>query len=262
MINSHYLFPLIGIDGETLKYTKKKWKYGNVWVEYSRNNEGYRSEDFKQNPKFLFAGCSETFGEAADVETTWAYKLFNKIKNDKDSYCNLGLGGLDASLIIYQVMMFIEKYGKPENLFIVFPELNRCIETDSKKTATVSLFEIVPGILEEYDNILHSSSKIVNMVRSVNLLQIKNFEMYCKNIGINLIWSNWSNESEEKILEEGFFNNYVSIINEKDIADKAIELGYNYKTLELTRPDGNHHGEIFHDYWANIFYNKYKDSIK
>jgi lipopolysaccharide biosynthesis protein len=29
----------------------------------------------------------------------------------------------------------------------------------------------------------------------------------------------------------------------------------------LNRADGDHHGEIFHDYWANVFYNNYKESL-
>ena len=257
MIKINHSIPVKDLHGNSLSNTSHKWQCGDEWFTYNRNSDGYRSEDFHNTPDFLFAGCSETFGESAEFETVWAYKLFNNIKSDSDRYCNVGLPGLDISLVIHHIFNFIKKYGKPKNLFVVFPQFNRIIETNKDNTSTLILtYDPMDG-REELDNIIFSNKKIINAIQSANLLQIKNFERTCEELAINLIWGTWCRESNNKVIEEGIFNNYINLINNKDIADLAINLGYNVSNLKLTRSDNNHHGEIFHEYWAKVFKEEY-----
>lgn len=257
MIKSNHSMPIIGLNGKSLANTDYEWQCGNELFRYYRNNEGYRSENFVNAPTFLFAGCSETFGESAEYETTWAYKLFHKIKNKEDIYCNVGLPGIDVGLVIHHILMFIEKYGKPKNIFAIFPHFNRMIETSKDKTSTVIVTRDPKDGRHKSDNIEFSYPRMINIIQSGNLLQIKNFERLCNELDINLIWSTWCNESSNKASEEEIFNDYISIVNDKDMTDLALDLGYSVSNIKLVRADGNHHGEIFHEYWSQIFEKEY-----
>lgn len=264
MIRDVHSMPLRAQNsGATLANTEYNHKvFGKNFV-YVRNSEGYRSEEFQKNPMFLFAGCSETFGESADYETTWAYKLFNRLKDNNDSYCNIGLPGIDVSLTIHHIMMFIEKYGKPKNIFVVFPQFNRVIETSEDSVSTVTFGDIPEEKnAPAHDNVMFVEERIINAVQSSNLLHVKNFERFCEEVGVNLIWGTWCANSHLKVMQEGIFNNYVSILSSMAVADLAVDLGYELKEESITRADKNHHGEIFHEHWSNVFYDKYKENSK
>jgi hypothetical protein len=158
--------------------------------------------------------------------------------------------------------MFIEKYGKPKNIFVIFPGFNRIVESSSKDFATVTLFPEEERHDIQDGPIMYESDRILDIVRSVNMIQIKNFEMICKELGVNLIWSTWDLKSSNQILKYNNFNRYVNIVNDKDIASHATNMSNNSIALKLTRADGYHHGELFHDYWSNVFYSNYKENIK
>lgn len=263
MIVKNNLMPIVGIDGNSLANTSHKWKCGNEWFEYARNSQGYRSEEFQSNPEFLFAGCSETFGESAKYETTWAYKLYNKVKNDQSTYCNIGLPGIGVPIVIYNVLEFIEKYGKPKNLFIVFPNFRRTVEVNDNKFSTLTVSAKHKGHDQvELERHTYTDKQVVEATKTSNIVQIKTLELLCKILNINFIWSTWCYESHSIVLQNNVFNNYVNILDSNDISDLAMSLGYNTKDIKLNRADGDHHGEIFHDYWSNVFYSKYKENKK
>ncbi len=264
MIKNIHCMPIrSAVDGSSLSNTQYIHKIFDKTFVYDRNSEGYRSDEFQKNPKFLFAGCSETFGESGDYETTWAYKLFNKVKGTDDAYCNIGVPGIDISLVIYHIMMFIEKYGKPSNIFAAFPQFNRIIESNLTQVSTITFGDIPHDKKEKsLDNVIFVEDRIINSIQSNNLMQIKNFERFCEELGINLIWGTWCSTSHNKSLEENIFKHYVSIVNPSKIADLAVDLEYELNEETITRADKNHHGEIFHEYWANVFYNKYKENAK
>lgn len=262
MVKYNETMPVKDQNQKSLANTRHRWQYGEEWFEYARNSDGYRSGEFQTNPNFLFAGCSETFGESANYETTWSYKLFNKIKGADDSYCNIGLPGIDVSLIINNIMIFIDKYGKPKNLFVIFPGFNRIVNNGSKEHSTVTFFPEIEKNATEVGNIAYTSKNVMDVLDSVNLLQIKNLEMFCKYLDINLKWSSWDLKSSKQVINFNSFDNYISITDYKDITDYAVDLGYVYKTFKLTRADNAHHGEIFHDYWTKVFFDNYKEDAR
>lgn len=259
MIKNIHSIPLKDLEGNSLANTAHVWEHGGVAYTYKRNSDGYRSEEFQDRPRFLFAGCSETFGESAEYETTWAYKLFNKVKNQDDHYCNVGLPGLDVSLVIHHILLFINKYGIPQNLFIMFPQFNRALETDRDNVSTVIYSHENGGKKEDIDNIVYVSERLINSLSSVQLLHIKNLENFCKLLNINLFWSTWCQESGTKVIDEQIFNNYVNVVNEKNVVDFALMYKKDIKDIEISRTDKVHHGEIFHDFWSDSLYNKYME---
>lgn len=257
MIKNIHQMPVIDLGGNSLANTNHVWNHGGIDYTYKRNTDGYRSENFYNNPQFLFIGCSETFGESAEYDTTWAYKLFNMVKSSEDGYCNLGLPGIDVSLVIYHTLLFIEKYGKPKNIFALFPQFNRLLEANEKSTSSLILDNISQNKKDKLDNIEYVDERIIDSVTSSNLMQIKNFEMFCNVLGINLIWSTWCQKSGKKVIEQDITSNYINLVNEKNVYDFAVMFNKDIDSIEITRSDGTHHGEIFHDFWAKCFYNRY-----
>jgi hypothetical protein len=266
MSYKNHIIPLHDLEDKPLANTKHMWKCGSEWFEYARNSEGYRSGEFQKNPRFLFAGCSETFGESAKYETVWAHKLFDKLKDDGDTYCNIALPGIDVAIIIKHVLMFIAKYGKPENLFIIFPQFNRIVEDKGDHFSTVTFFK-EPEDDEDHDsiskaeNLDYTNDRSINAIETCNLLQISNFINLCKILDINLLWSTWDLNSHTRISRDEGSDDYIKILNDCNITDLAIDLGYNFKTIELRRSDGNHHGEIFHEYWSRQFNKQYQKNL-
>jgi hypothetical protein len=260
MIKEHHDMPLVNPSGESLSSRTDSWTYGDESFEYSRNKEGYRSEEFTKNPKYLFAGCSETFGESAKYETTWAYKLFNILKTDQDSYCNIGVPGIDVSMIIYHILKFIEKYGKPENLFVVFPQFNRIVRTTKYNVDSIT-FSIAPrGTKKTNPNVEFVNENTQECLNSVGVVQVKNLESMCNQLGINLFVGAWSTDANEKIKEEGWVDSYVDLLDKKEIADFMVS--HNFDSSTLKRKDEVHHGEAFHSYWASKFYQKFIERKK
>jgi hypothetical protein len=143
----------------------------------------------------------------------------------------------------------------------MFPQFNRSIETNKNKTSTVIL-NYDNSDKEDIDNIEYTNDRIINMLMSLNLLQIKNFEMFCKKNNINLIWSTWCQYSGEKIQIQQLHDNYVNVVNEKTVADFAIMYSKDLKSIEIERTDKVHHGEIFHEFWADSLYNRYLENLK
>lgn len=239
------------------------FEHGGIEYTYNRNSDGFRCDNFKNNPYVLFAGCSETFGESADYETTWAYKTYLKLKDQVDGFYNLGLPGIDSSIVIFQVLQFIEKYGKPEYLFIIFPQFNRLIEFHPENvTTTVTLTESIPDNIVNPDNLEETTTRTINAVRALNLMSVKNFESFCEMIGIKLIWGTWCLESHKIIKQEKSFSNYVDILNYENMTDFFIKNNIAFNNTTMSRSDGNHHGEPFHRYWSHIFYSKFLESQK
>ena len=97
----------------------------NDLFEYNLNKHGFRCDDFKKEPvDFLYAGCSETFGQGGPIEESWAYVLNKKVGNS-GPYINLGVPGAGWTEIIANVFTYIENFGAPKNIFVLLPNMER-----------------------------------------------------------------------------------------------------------------------------------------
>lgn len=248
-----FKMPIKDPDLRSLSNVRQVFKYGEIEYVFNRNSDGFRCDNFKNNPYVLFAGDSETFGESAEYETTWAYKTYLKLKNKVDGFYNLGLPGIDSSMVIFQVLQFIKKYGKPEYLFIIFPDFNRLIEN----LGTLALVQEKPDKTDFPHNLEATTPRIANAVKSLNLISIKNFENFCEMIGIKLIWGTWHLESHKFIIQDRVCNNYINILDDKKMANFFIKNNIVFNNTTMSRSDGNHCGEPIHEYWSHAFYSEF-----
>jgi hypothetical protein len=284
------------VDYSEGKYSKELWTlhvptmwyYGegatsDTTNSYRFNSLGYRDDEFSE-VDFLFSGCSVTFGEGIPEDRIWGNVLADKLKTK--SKANLGhRGGSVYSIIMYS-MAYIKKYGKPKQIFCLFPDLSR-----------VSI-PLSYGIVSEYsppfDDNGHGS--IVNIpIRNMHdsfetpkymklpynlsrifpidvaiyqaAMQIHMFSMYCREAGIKFVWSTWDKDFSgaiKKFKEE--FPEYIDYLDNYDQGETSCHedlldtYGMNFhRGLDnMGQEAGYHQGIHEHAHIAEAFYNSIK----
>lgn len=187
-------------------------------ITYKFNSHGFRSPHFKNlnNDKIniLYAGCSHTVGEALPIELTWPAILSEKIfqKNTNIDFYNLSFFGDGIDMSIKNIMSFIREFGKPNYIFICFPELSRSIKFDSDIDCYRKTF---PGTEwfnkknEDFQIQETISYKYENNIFIYSIL-IKLFEDFCKEANIKLYWQTWNFKDIELYNSLGF-DNFIDI---------------------------------------------------
>jgi hypothetical protein len=232
---------------------------------YRFNSDGHRSDDFQYNPKFLFAGCSETFGWELPEDFVWSKLIYNHFKESKDNYCNLSIPGDSVDNIIFNVFKFFNKYGNPKNLFIMLPNVERSsiVSNDGSR--------IIIRHYAEY-NEKERNTDMTNMVKhnlsasflfSVNLIRI--LEQYCDMAGINLKWTTWDKSSGilyNNLNMKNFFDlemhqekfiNYLAEVKDEWVLDNP-----GHTNIFLHAYDGIHRGAGPNMYIAKKFMEQIK----
>lgn len=237
-------------DGSFL-YDTKYWHDFNVLK--------FRSEEFKKihdGKHILFMGCSETEGSNHGLDETWAFILYNKIKlNEKLSgYFNISKIGVGIDLQILNLLEYIDKFSKPDEIFFLVPETIRSFNTVKNENLNIEInYTNFHGREDEYE------TEIISDTHLKNIIFLRFLESFCKNSNIKLIWSTWNPELENVFLQLNFENylnlncNFMDEIIKKNFelyADQNKSVEYN-----LMKKDG-HKGLFFHNYWATMFYNR------
>jgi hypothetical protein len=218
------------------------------------NSYNYRCDEFKNNHTglhILFSGCSVTYGEALLKEEVWSKKLYNKISNDKEvsGYYNLAIRGFSTYEIVINVFKYINKFGKPDFIFLNIPTDSRFYSYDSSNKYFT------------YAN-LDTDSDNKDLYHTMPLLSfhyLLMLEMYCKSNNIKLNCFSWYSGVEygkEDI--ESFIK-----IKDDDLTELIFEYQKNNKDDKnaLKARDNKHQGTAFHDAWSKIMYNKYLEDI-
>jgi hypothetical protein len=220
-------------------------------IKYNFNNFSYRCDNFKENigvDNFYFSGCSNTLGVGLPYESTWAYQL-NKKLNGKD-YVNLGINGGSASQIVYDAYHFIEKFGKPKAIFLLFPNLERHPffhqRPDGAEFVNVHWDNGLEGKLS---SVLKSVYPYDSSVFAFYNL-IYSFELYCKELEIPLFWTCWDGALRRVIFQYGLsVKNYVNLETYAHLAIKDdIPDEFSKKYVDSAR-DLVHFGTRF-QYWV------------
>lgn len=168
-------------------------------VIYTLNNKYFRSQPFenfnKENINILYAGCSFTFGMGIPDEFLWTTLLSNKIQSTQykpvESF-NLGFRAFSNYLIVKNIMSFIRNYGKPDFLFVLFPDCARDFifnDIENKYDYVFPRFFNANGSskfeVRYTKNFLYETS----ILKSADL--IKFLEDFCLAAGIKLYWTSW-----------------------------------------------------------------------
>ena len=148
---------------------------------------------------------------------------------------------------------FIKKYGKPDFLFIMLPDLDRSIYFDrlSGKYVNALAVPVVPKDSEgkrmaqpwtEYSETYKKEQIVLEVSVMMSML-----ESFCNESGIVLRWLTWDQECQDVLCDLGFEKNVK--IDKKEILKIK-----NTKTLPYweTASDGNHFGSQFSTYVSEI----------
>ncbi len=248
------------------KLIDKNWKKYDNSVKYLYNSMGFRCDEFKKehsDTHILFSGCSETEGVGDNIENNWSYLLFNKInqKIKTTGYFNLGKSSSGFNRIINDVIVYTQKYGKPDIIFILFPNIARWTEWISDDVGYKSIGVAPNNNKKEKVDIDTTSIKQQRDLILQFVLLIRLLELYCKDNDIKLYWSSWD------ITEENNYNNLQSINSFNRFVNFNLELFINKILKEATeqekiikeknyifRRDG-HLGQVFHNHFAEKFFN-------
>lgn len=274
---------------------------------YKYNSHGYRGDDFinlgepHDGKHVLFAGCSETEGVGTRLEDLWAYKVYQRITETEkcSGFFNIGSKGFSIDLIVEQIFSYIEQFGKPEVLFVNFPDLFKFYVWDEKQQRWMAkigiesaaayniydkfyLKDFKSGIYKEESNLmkdimnkdLAQFSGTVNGAYFVPELMsedkyansvfngIRYFhlvEKLCRILGIELFWGTWDMYCSTSVENSGLFNNYTNIGNIKSLYAWADENGYTVD--DLSARDKGHCGKAYHAYWADRLFAAYKEKL-
>ena len=221
------------------------------------NSFGFRSNEFinaHKDKHILFMGCSETQGSNEDLLSCWAYILHQKINETEKTSGYFNIASVGSGIIpqIIKAHEYIKRFGKPDHIFFLCPEPYRTIQY-SHNADSVIYSNITPSVGVE-----NNVSDIANTF-AYNFIILRMFELFCKNLNIELTWSTWAN-FEERIFEEYGFLNYFSLkMNDLSLEDLYNKYSDSTKSFEHNFIKGDKHkGIVFHRYWANMFYRDFK----
>ena len=204
-------------------------------ILYEYNSDGHRCDEFTKvhdGKHVLFAGCSETFGVSSTAETTWPYFLHQKIneKEKTSGFFRLGYPGGGFQLILKGVMNYINLYGKPDELFILFPHLERRVEFDDNVFKNI-VHAPLNSPKEIDDRYRYSIEEYAMWIFEMKERMIT-FEEYCSSNNIKLYWSFFMNGISSICENISEFINYVSMQDDYNM-HKWIYEKYSEEELKI-----------------------------
>lgn len=252
-------------------------------VIYKYNDELFRSDNFINNHDglhILFSGCSEGEGVGGNIEDAWTNILYKKISKETKGagFFNLSRSGWGWSKIVVNALIYFEKYGYPDVYFILLPNhqrMHRYFKEGAKNDAGVVFgnWQYIQSYPSGYYG--HKNQFIKSKTNNVDEKEYKEqfmhfftawklFNKICKDNNIKLIFATWDEQDSKNIqnMNIGMFNNFLNMDTE-NLCAPYIESYYQIhdKTIyDLKKRDG-HGGIILHNFWAERFYNFYKDMI-
>lgn len=243
----------------------------NKDVEYLYNSFGFRSDEFKKDHEkehILFAGCSETEGVGGNLDSAWSHMLYSKILKEVElsGFFNIGRAGWGYDRIISNIMSYIDSYGKPDKIFILFPNIGRFYNWEIDQSKYLEVFgyasSIPPEVSEEERKTYPETKKDLSPVDHRKLfisftMILKTFEEYCSSSGIELFWSTWNNYDSKNLEKVNTFKRYIPMdctdfYKEKE--DYLLKISKERKDWGSKR-DG-HAGYLLHLSWCEKFYSQ------
>jgi hypothetical protein len=252
-------------------------------VEYRYNDNYFRSDNFTKTHEglhILFSGCSESEGVGDNIEHAWTKILYDKISKETEcsGFFNLSRAGWGWSKIVINTLIYFEKYGYPDILFITLPNHQRKHTYSEDGFANdngdfISNWRYVQSYPSEFYEIRKKANPLLPNIHTTNKKQYneefiffitswKLFNKICLDNKIKLIFSTWDKVDSKNLKTLNMFDNFVEIQNEENI-QKYTEEYYNNNKItkyDIKKRDG-HSGRLFHNYLSSKFYNAYKKEI-
>lgn len=228
-------------------------------ITYIYNSEFYRSDEFISDHKgkhILFMGCSETEGIGSQYDTVWSKIVYDELvkKHKISGYFNMGRAGFGWQKIISNFIQYKNRYGKPDYLLVLMPNIARKFIWN-EKLKKWEYFQYEPEVRGK-NNKKNEKTLSVKLHRESFIdfcLGWKLFEEYCKEANIKLYWTTWNQIENDNLKLANCFQN-LFLMELKDF-EKFIEYSrpnLKLNKYDLSRRDG-HHGVLYHEYWAKKF---------
>jgi hypothetical protein len=234
-------------------------------VRYYFNSMGFRSDEFIEShdgEHVLFTGCSEGEGVGGNIDAAWSHIIYTELskKTKLSGFFNLSRAGWGHEAIIPNVIEYINKYGKPDKIYMLLPNIGRKFrwfddEKDFERYRHVlyTPFWAKNDVIEK-DGTKRTRQTIEDQRSMIPpfIILVKLFEEYCISNNIKLVWSTWSEPDHDNYKSLNVFKNFVTLPTMTEIIlesrDFFIEDAYKMKTL-LNKRD-SHHGYYYHYRWA------------
>jgi len=228
-------------------------------VTYSYNSNFFRCEEFTESPSrphILFAGCSQTEGIGGNLDTVWPTILLNQSNIEDKKLYNLARSGWGWQMIIYNLSVYIEKYTKPDYLFILLPNISRRFEFDTYNKGDYCYMQRYPKSDLDKNKETGDISKNEYFIELINfVIGWKFFLHYCKTNNIKVLWSTWFFNDLENLKTLNMLDDSYVNLNIKDqseyVADKYVS-GWEKTKYDLKKRDG-HAGILINMYYADKF---------
>ena len=238
-------------------------------VTYKFNSDGFRCDEFKKDHEgklhVLFAGCSETEGVGSPLDTSWAKMFYDRIAyvNETSGYFNVGKAGWGFQKIVRAITQYVGKYGTPDYIFLLHPNINRLVEWSdeleyyvlhqygSQADSESSFRHGTYGNITNYLTVKKHRDLFINFAYTMTFL-----EAYCEAIGTKLIWTCWETDVDHiNIVNMGhLFKNFFELPNSDNLMEfiKRDRPDGKFKVDDLKRRD-NHTGLLKCKWWGNAF---------
>jgi hypothetical protein len=244
-------------------------------LNYQLNSNGYRCDYFQKTHDglhLLFTGCSNTFGEGVVQDKTWTSLLHKEIsKNQKVSgYYNLAICGSTIFEIIKNCYRYIRRYGAPDYIFMLLPEIERDhIYFKESRQLLVSHIVEIYKMFEDFCNakniklisttwVMDGESWWENM-ENINTMPHKHGQHYQKDSFYNEFAGLSPYEGLKKIEEKTKTFTALSIDDTRHDIFKFAQNNKNDEHLYIAPDRNKHYGHAFHYAWYKFFYRKYSD---
>ena len=289
-----------------MKHEIKLGTKEDLTFTYKYNSRGFRSDEFKKDhdgKHILFAGCSETEGVGTKLDNLWAYRVYEKIKDSEkcSGFFNIGIRALTVDLIMGQILAYIEDYGKPDVLFINYPDFFRYYKWDEENEHWVARIGLESAVaynpLDKFF-LKDFKSAVINEENSILIKDLLNEEIIQKAMIGNGSYFVPESMYEDKYYESvinafkyfqlmetfcrilkinlfwGTWDRYSSdSIENSNVFKNYVNIGnikkfYKwadesvYSTKDLQSRDFGHCGPAYHEYWAEQMFKAYSNKIK
>ena len=180
---------------------------------YILNRDGFRSQHFEnfnqEDYNVLTAGCSFTFGVGLPKDYIWNDMMINHIgKKEKVENYDISYPGHSIYLIIKNVFSFIEKYGKPNKIFILFPDMHRSLfysyKNENFNLCTISINHLTHKLDNEIKNAVMAYNEGTQLIHLTSYIHA--LEALCSALNIDLLWTTWNKIDAEKFSQINFKN--------------------------------------------------------
>jgi hypothetical protein len=236
--------------------------------DYRINSDNFRSNNFspldKSKLNIVTTGCSFTFGYGLPEEYVWPgiMKSHLETRIPNLEIMNLGFFGLGIDSVVNNFVSFIEKYGVPDILFALLPDMNRHVifNPDPEIDGFMTYIPFLGHLMKKKQD-PHFFGRTSNYVfedriyASIN--QIRMLEQLCRAYKIKLYWSSWPAVDIE-LYGNLDFKNYIAPSLEDGVSNEEMaQIPETFHKYWNSARDAGHHPGIAYQYQiANMFLKK------